>query len=191
MAGLCIVALQGCGLFRNPSADILNAMQARNPSADILNGMRAIRKERVVNVTVMGGAQLNPGRTGLPRPVQLCVYLVADQHWLPGSWLDKDKCRTSNVKTNSHIFANERRSLAPEQAQQVTLKMPSDRDGWVLVDADFGTETAANRKPLRIKINSGEFSFHFVIINNTRVFDGMDKNQMKELFEANHGSDLQ
>lgn len=153
-----LVALQACGVFRNP-VDI---------PAD---GMRAIRRERVVNVTLMGGTQLNPGRGSAARPVQVCVYLVADENWRPGSWLDESKCRSASL--DSHLFAAERRLLSSEQAQQVTLKMPSDKDGWVLVDADFGSPVPQGYEPLRLKTNSGEFSFHMVVLNATRIVDGM------------------
>lgn len=155
---LCMLALQGCGILRNP-VDI---------PAD---GMRAIRRERVVNITLMGGAQLNPGRNGAPRPLQVCIYLVTDETWLPGSWLDDGKCRGTGG--DAHVFAQERRILSAEQAQQVTLNVPSDKDAWLLVDADFGPQTPANAMPLRLRTSSGEFSFHFVVVNGTRVSDGM------------------
>lgn len=154
----CLLALQGCGMFRNP-VDI---------PAD---GMRAIRRERIVNVTLMGGAQLNPGRGGAARPVQVCVYLVADESWRPGSWLDDSKCRSATL--DSHLFAAERRLVSSEQAQQINLKMPSDKDGWVLVDADFGASVPRSYEPLQLKTNSGEFSFHVVVLNGTRIVDGM------------------
>ncbi|MDR2327674.1 MAG: type VI secretion lipoprotein TssJ [Acidovorax sp.] len=153
-----LLLLQGCGVFRNP-VDI---------PAD---GMRAIRRDRVVNVTLMGGTALNPGRGAATRPVQVCVYLVANENWNPGSWLEEKKCSSSSL--DSHLFAAERRLLSSEQAQQVTLKMPSDKDGWVLVDADFGSPAPQGYESLRLKTNSGEFSFHVVVLNGTRIVDGM------------------
>lgn len=154
----CLLGIQGCGVFRNP-VDI---------PAD---GLRAIRRERIVSVTLMGGAQLNPGRGGVPRPIQVCIYLVADENWQPGSWLDEKKCRGTSL--DSGLFARESRLLSSEHAQQVSLRMPSDKDGWVLIDPDFGSRAAPGYAPLKLKTNSGEFSFHFVVVNGTQVVDGM------------------
>jgi type VI secretion system protein VasD len=159
MASLCIVMLQGCGIFRSPVEIPSSVMEL------------AAHKDRTVNVFIMGGAQLNPGNTGQPRPIQLCVYLVADKNWQPESWLDENKCH--GTITDFRVFGRERRTLVPDQVQQVNLKMPSDKDGWVLIDADFGTQAVTSRGALRLKTSSGEFSSHLVIINGTRIFDGM------------------
>jgi len=155
---LCgVILVQGCSLLRNP-IDI--------PA----EGMRAIRRDRVVHVTLLGGEHLNPGADGRARPVQLCVYLVTRSDWVPEDvWSDEDKC--TKGANGDDVIVSERRVVAANRAQPVEMKMPSNEEGWLVVDPDFAN-ASRTQAPLRLRVNASEYSSHLVLLDGTSAMDG-------------------
>lgn len=132
-------------------------------------GLRAVRKDRLVQVTLFATSQVNPTPSGQARPVQVCLYLVSSPTWQPPPWTDETKCQSS--ETSFSVIGNERRIVAPGQSVQVRFTMASNKEGWLLVDPDFRRSTGTP-SPLRVKVEPGEYSFHSLILDGTRVRDG-------------------
>lgn len=132
-------------------------------------GLRAVRKDRLVQVTLFATSQVNPTPSGQTRPVQVCIYLVSSPTWQPPPWTDENKCQSGEASFS--VIGNERRIVPPGQSVQVRLTMASNKEGWLLVDPDFRRSTGTPA-PLRLKVDPGEYSFHSVILDGIRVRDG-------------------
>ena len=105
--------------------------------------------EAQVDVTLVGGARLNPNQTGDARPVQVCVYVVRNSNWIVPDTYAEPAC--ASKRDDGDIVLAERRILAPNQLQQLSFRVQSDSDLWLFIDADYAMQ-APEYAPLKLRI---------------------------------------
>lgn len=136
----CVVVgvLSGCGSASSKRADL----PLPPPPKSV--------EPRQVHVTLVGGDRLNAAATGVARPVQVCLYAVRAQDWLPGAVATDSSCAARD--RDSAIVAASRHVIAPHQLRQLTLDVPPSGELWLVADADYA-QRPASYAPLRIRID--------------------------------------
>ena len=143
-AAAALSLLGGCSMFTNSVARSASEIATQNA----VKAIREVDLDRQVDVTLIGGRELNLGRGSVARPVQACVYVVQSPDWRPPS-LGGAGC--ASRERDSSLIAAERRMVAPNQVQQFQVKAPGVREAWLVVDADFASRPV-DYVPLNLRI---------------------------------------
>jgi predicted component of type VI protein secretion system len=123
--------------------------------------------EQIFKLTLLGGNTLNVKSDGVPRPVQVCVYVVRTSEWAMPLSRDQSTCldRSSDV----NVIHSRRVVLAPLQMNQLTLPIEMGQETWLFIDADY-SQRATHQLPQSFLISSTRNQLHAMLNGNELFF---------------------
>jgi len=122
--------------------------------------------QRNIQVNLTGGKKLNPSVRGIPSPVEICLYLVLEPDWLPGPQQFHGKCAAAS--SGGDLVLSERRIVAPNRTETLTIKAPGNRDSWLVIDADFRARPI-KAAPLRVATKKARNSVEIVLLDEQQI----------------------
>jgi type VI secretion system protein VasD len=117
-------------------------------------------------LSLLGGSELNMSGDGVARPVQVCVYVVRNRDWEAPFARKQSTCVEPSGDPN--LISSKRVVLAPLHMNHISLPMESNRNSWLIMEADF-SQSSADDSPYIFPMNSQNSQLN-VMLNGKTLF---------------------
>jgi type VI secretion system protein VasD len=162
LLGISLLLLSGCSMLGLERVQSKKSMT--QPQVQLVQQVSSPPQN--FKLSLLGGSELNMSGDGVARPVQVCVYVVRNRDWEAPFARRQANCVEPSADPN--LILSKRVVLAPLHMNHISLPMESNRNSWLIMEADF-SQSSADDSPYIFPMNSQNSQLN-VMLNGKTLF---------------------